>query len=178
MSDHPPRYRHTQIGYLTAVGLVGAGLAQLAAAARDIGAGRKRGWSYLPGGLIFLASMAMISSLTTEVSDDALSAWFAFGLFRRRIPLIDIQAASVVRIPSYAGWGLRRSRAGPLYRVGGRRGVHLSLAGGREFTIGSDEPELLRAAIEEAHAAHSIFARPEATESAAEVDRSSPSSDS
>ena len=64
MSDDPLRYRHTQIGYLTILGLVGGGLSQLGAAARDIRAGRRRVWSYLPASLVFLASMLMISSLT------------------------------------------------------------------------------------------------------------------
>jgi hypothetical protein len=158
MSGDPLRYRHRQIGYLNILGLVGGGLSQLGAAARDIRAGRRRVWSYLPGSLVFLASMATISSLTAEVTDDTVSAWFALGLFRRRIALADVRETSVVTMPWHAGWGLRYSRSSWLYCVWGRRAVRLSLAGGHAFTIGSDEPELLRAAIEEARAAGPMVA--------------------
>jgi hypothetical protein len=152
MIGDPPRYRHTQIGYLTILGLVGASLSQLGAAAHDIRAGRRRVWSYLPASLVFLASMAMSSSLTAEVTDDTVSAWFTLGLFRRTIRLADVQEATVVTIPWYAGWGVRYSRSGLLYCVWGRHAARLTLAGGRTFTIGSDEPGLLLAAIEEARA--------------------------
>ena len=153
MSDDPLCYRHTQMGYLTILGLLSGGLSQLGAAARDLRAGRRRVWSYLPGSLVFLVSMATISSLTAEVTDDSVAAWFTGGLFRRRIALADITQATVVTIPWYAGWGLRYSGGGWLYCVWGRRAVRLSRAGGRPFTIGSDEPELLQMAIEEARAA-------------------------
>jgi hypothetical protein len=153
MIDDSVRYRHTQIGYLTILGLAGGGLSQLGAAARDLHARRRRVWSYLPGSLVFLASMATISSLTTEVTDDSVAAWFTGGLFRRRVALADIAQASVVTLPWYAGWGLRYSGGGWLYCVWGRRAVRLSRADGHAFTIGSDEPELLQMAIEEARAA-------------------------
>jgi hypothetical protein len=153
MIDDSVRYRHRQIGYLSILGLAGGGLSQLGAAGRDLRAGRRRVWSYLPGSLVFLASMATISSLTTEVTDDSVAAWFTGGLFRRRIALADIAAAGVVTIPWYAGWGLRYSGGGWLFCVWGRRAVRLALADGRAFTIGSDEPELLQMAIEEARAA-------------------------
>ena len=146
MIDDPLRYRHRQIGYLTILGLLGGGLSQLGAAARDLRAGHRRVWSYLPGSLVFLASMATISSLTAEVTDDSVAAWFTGGLFRRRVALADVTQASIVTIPWYAGGGW-------IHCVWGRRAVRLSLAGGRPFTIGSDEPELLQMAIEEARGA-------------------------
>lgn len=153
MIDDPPHYRHTQIGYLTVLGLVGGGLSQLGAAARDLRARRRRVWSSLPGSLVFLVSMGIISSLTTEVTGDSVAAWFTGGLFRRRIVLADVTETSLVTLPWYAGWGLRRNAGGWVYCVWGRQAVRLSLAGGHAFTIGSDEPELLQVAIEEARAA-------------------------
>jgi hypothetical protein len=153
MSDEPLRYRHRQIGHLTLVGLVGGGLSQIGAAARDLRSGRKRVWSYLPGSLVFLSSMAVFSSLTAEVTDDAVSARFTGGLFRRRVPLADVTEAVVVTLPWYVGWGLRYWSGGWLYCVSGRRAVRLSVAGARSFTIGSDEPELLQMAIEDGRAA-------------------------
>lgn len=152
MSDDLLRYHHRQIGYLTVLGLVGGGLSQVGAAARDLRSGRKRVWSYLPGSLVFLSSMAVFSSLTTEVTEDAVSAWFTCGLFHRRVPLADVTEAVVVTLPWYVGWGLRFWGGGWLYCVSGRRAVRLSVANGRSFTIGSDEPELLQMAVEDARA--------------------------
>ena len=153
MSNDLLRYRHRQIGYLTVLGLAGGGLSQLGAAARDCRAGRRRVWSYLPGSLIFLGSMAIFSSLTAEVTDDFVSASFTGGLFRRRVALAGVTEAVVVTLPWYVGWGLRCWGGGWLYCVAGRRAVRVSVASGRPFTIGSDEPELLQMAIEDARAA-------------------------
>ena len=47
---------------------------------------------------------------------------------------------------------MRRLRDGWLYNVSGRRAVELELPGGRTFTIGTDEPDTLLAAIERARA--------------------------
>ena len=47
---------------------------------------------------------------------------------------------------------MRKTRGGWQYNVSGRRAVELELPGGRTFTIGTDEPEALLAAIERARA--------------------------
>jgi hypothetical protein len=50
------------------------------------------------------------------------------------------------------GWLSAGSR-GTLYNVWGRRAVALHLRGDKSFTVGSDEPEALLAAIEAARTA-------------------------
>ena len=47
---------------------------------------------------------------------------------------------------------MRRTRHGWLYNVWGRRAVELKLTDGSTFTIGSDQPEALLTAIEQARA--------------------------
>jgi len=145
-------YRHTQIGYATLLGLFGGLVTQLGGAARDARLGRKRVGAYVPASLFFLASMAAFSTLTVEVAEGAVSAGFTGGLFRRNFELRLIESADVVTVPWYSGWGIRLTADGWLYSVWGRRAVRLRLSDGAIFTIGSDEPQALLAAIEGARA--------------------------
>ena len=59
-----------------------------------------------------------------------------------------IEAASHVTVPWLAGWGIRLTPQGWLYNAWGRGAIELRFAGGRRFTIGTNEPETLLAAIE------------------------------
>jgi hypothetical protein len=68
----------------------------------------------------------------------------------RRFELHTIAAASAVKTSWLAGWGIRLTPQGWLYNAWGRGAVRLQFAGGRRFTIGTDEPEALLAAIERA----------------------------
>jgi hypothetical protein len=145
-------YRHTQIGYATLLGLFGGLVTQLGGTARDVRLRKKRACAYLPASLFFLASMAAFSTLTVEVAEGAVSAGFTGGLFRRRFELHLIEAADVVTVPWYSGWGIRLTPDGWLYSVWGRRAVRLRMSDGATFTVGTDEPETLLAAIERARA--------------------------
>jgi hypothetical protein len=73
---------------------------------------------------------------------------FTGGLARRRFALHAIESASAVKVPWLAGWGIRVTPQGWLYNAWGRDAVRLQFAGGRRFTIGTDEPQALLAAIE------------------------------
>jgi hypothetical protein len=148
-------YRHTQVGYATLIGM-GAGLiTQIGNAARDVRKRRRRAWISVPLAFVFVGLAAAFSSLRVEVDESTVTASFSAGLLSRRIDLAEIEATKVVTVPWHHGWGVRITRHGRLYSVWGRRAVELSLAEGRTFTIGSDEPEALQAAIDEArgHAA-------------------------
>jgi hypothetical protein len=153
MTDAPPTllsYRHTQIGYPMLAGMALGTLTQVRALVRDKRAGRPRWWQHVPGWIVFAALMLAFSRLTVEVDASGVAAGFAGGLARRRFELHSIEAASIVKTPWLAGWGIRLTRAGWLYNAWGRGAVRLRFAGGRRFTIGTDEPEALLAAIERA----------------------------
>jgi hypothetical protein len=139
-----PSYRHTQIGYVTLAALV-AGLGAMA-------------WSLLPGGyaagevglLLMLASAAVLfSTLTVEITPEALRVLFGPGWVRRAVPLREIESAKVIRVPWYVGWGVRWAGFW-LYNVSGRMAVLLQLRRGRAFGVGTDEPEALLAALRRA----------------------------
>jgi hypothetical protein len=143
-------YRHRQLGMATALGLLGGGLTQAAGAVRAIRSGRRRAWWYLPWVLLYAAVMYVFSSLTVEIDEETVRAAFTNGIGRRTFRLDEIEDASVVDVAWYSGWGMRYTSFGWLYAVWGRRAVQLQLTDDRQFTIGTDEPEALKAAVDAA----------------------------
>jgi hypothetical protein len=143
-------YRHTQVGYMTLVGLAAGFLTNLGRAVRDFRKHRRWKWISIPRAVGFAAALGLFSSLRVTVDDHEVAACFTGGLLSRHVPLGEISAAEVVTVPWYHGWGIRKRAGGWMYNVSGRRAVRLSLPDDRTFTIGSDQPEALLAAIEQA----------------------------
>ena len=146
----PLPYHHTQLGYPMLAGMALGTLTQVRALIRDKRVDRPRSWLYVPGLLAFAALMLAFSRLTVVVDETRVSVSFGGGLARRRFELHTIEAASAVKVPWLSGWGIRLTPQGWLYNAWGRGAVQLRLAGGRRFTIGTDEPDALLAAIERA----------------------------
>jgi hypothetical protein len=146
----PLQYRHTQIGYPILAGMALGTLTQVRALVGDKRAGRPRWWWHVPGWATFAALMLAFSRLTVQVDETRVSVGFGGGLARRRFELHTIEAARTVKVPRLAGWGIRLTPQGWLYNAWGRGAVQLRFAGGRRFTIGTDEPDALLAAIERA----------------------------
>lgn len=73
---------------------------------------------------------------------------------RRDVPVGEILAAEVVEyrpLREYRGWGIRyNAKLGWAYTAHGHRGVRLRLAERRGLLVGSQRPEALVAALEEA----------------------------
>jgi hypothetical protein len=149
-------YQHTQRGWLTLLGFAMGLLAQGVSAARDIRAGRRRVWSYVPVMAIYAFAVFVFSSLTVAVRPPWLQATFAGGLFRRSVDLTAVKTAAVITVPWYYGWGVRVTPHGLLYSVSGRSAVRVTQSDGRAFTVGSDEPYLLLSAIEQARRAAEV----------------------
>ncbi|HZL65145.1 MAG TPA: hypothetical protein VFD50_09445, partial [Thermoleophilia bacterium] len=143
-------YHHTQIGYPMLAALVFGVIAQLRSLATDLREHKPRLWLHVPGLLLFATVMAAFSRLVVDVDGDAVTVGYAGGLARRRIDPRQIERAETTKTAWYAGWGIRFTPDGLLYNAWGRKGVKLRLVSGKKFTIGSDEPELLLAAIEAA----------------------------
>ena len=141
------RYQHTQMGTLILVltlltvavlVVVGVGDALLPAVAWAIPA------------VILLATAFLFGSLTVTIADGSLRCHFGPGLIRRTIPLRDIAGFQPVRNKWYYGWGIRLTPHGWMYNIAGLDAVELTLADGRHFRVGTDEPEALCRALREA----------------------------
>jgi len=138
-------YRHTQIGVVTVISI-------LAALAVITWIGFRGGWSPL---LLFALATTfgvgiLFSSLTIEVGDSAFDCRFGLGLIRQRIALQDIRGVEAVRNPWYYGWGIHYTPRGWLYNVSGLDAIELTLASGKVFRVGTDEPGELTAALRQA----------------------------
>ena len=134
-------YRHTQISRVTLGAAAGGVAAAVVWSVRAANPG-PAAMAVLLGGVL-----ALFSTLTVAVRDQALCISFAPGLIRKRIPLRRIRAVRVVRNPWYYGWGIRLTPVGWLWNVSGLGGVEVQLEDGARFRIGSDEPDALATAL-------------------------------
>lgn len=143
-------YCRTQTASLVRVaGTLGA----VALAAAAVQAPPSERWGLAVAAALTGAAAALLTSLTVVVDDEAVRWRFGPGLVRRSVPLDEVAAVAVVRPSPLHGWGIRWIPRGWLYRVGGLDAVELRLHSGRRVVIGTDDPEGLRAAVEEACAA-------------------------
>jgi hypothetical protein len=138
-------YRHTQVGVVIMVTMAIPALAVIAAVT---GGSLPAPFLALAG--VFLACLVLFASLTVVVGDAAVFVRFGPGLIRRSFALTDIRAVRTVRNRWYYGWGIRLLPRGWLYNVSGLDAVEIELADGRAHRIGTDEPEALAAAIQQA----------------------------
>ncbi len=93
---------------------------------------------------IFLAIMTwMFRSLTIEISDAELAWHFGSGWPRKRVPLSEVASVEVIHTSFLNGWGIHYTSRGWLYNASGYGAVAITLRGGKQFCLGSDEPEKL-----------------------------------
>jgi hypothetical protein len=98
--------------------------------------------------LLFLLHM------TTEVTPIGVRVWFGWvPVYRRILPISEVRRAEIVTFHPFAdyGWGIRTGRDGERALIArGNRGVRLELVGGSFLVIGSQRPEELANAVENA----------------------------
>jgi hypothetical protein len=107
---------------------------------------------WAPIAAVLVTLWLTIGGLTTTVAEGILRIRL-LGLFRKRIPLTEIERAEVVTfrpILDCGGWGLRLGRLGWYWTARGNRGVALRLRNGQRLVIGSQRPEALHASIQSA----------------------------
>lgn len=146
-----PHYKHTQIGYVTGgAGAVATVLVYYAFGAEHAG---EIGWigTAAAGGCALVT--VLFCSLTVVVDEEELRFYFGPGFWTRRFSLAKIRSAGVVRNSPLVGWGIRYTGSGWLYNVSGLDAVELDVEGEGSVRIGTDEPERLKEALDEARAA-------------------------
>jgi len=137
------RYEHGQRGTALLVVLLGG--AGLCAVLAEIAPAPPAILLVIAATLVMAAHI--FSSLTVQITDQTLRWQFGPGVIRKEVPLSEIQAAEVARTRWTHGWGIHWTRSGWLYNVSGLQAVAVRLKSGKEFRLGTDEPERLRAAI-------------------------------
>ncbi len=100
---------------------------------------------------IMIFALAICSTLTVSVCDDILRIRYGpLPLIRKSWPVAEIASAAAVTNSWYYGWGIRWTPHGWLYNVSGFEAVEVRLLSGKTFRIGTDEPEALCRALEQA----------------------------
>ena len=85
-----------------------------------------------------------------EIARGYLRLRFGVGLIRRQFRLNDIESYEQVRNKWWYGWGIKLTPHGWMFNVSGFDAMQIRLKNGRQYRIGTDEPESLLAAIEAA----------------------------
>ena len=139
-----PGYHHTQVGwqvYGVCVPLVCAFL---------YGVGVQDAQTFSLVLTITAVAFLLFGWLTVGVDERRLFIKFGIGLIRRSISLNTIRGIAPITNRWWYGWGIRFTPHGMLYNVSGFRAVELLLDGGRRVRIGTDEPDALIHALQNA----------------------------
>jgi hypothetical protein len=139
------KYRHTQIGYLHLVLysalLLFIGYLNIVMDFNPF---------VLVGLIVIFIVIGIFTRLTVAVDDQMIKIQFGLGVIRKVFPLKDIEAYCVVKNPWYYGWGIRFTPRGWLFNVSGFSAIELQMKSGKRYRIGTDDPDNLSKALDEA----------------------------
>ena len=138
-------YRHTQFGTVNVV--ITIAILPLVFLPAWLAGAATVAWLIL---ILLLGVLVLFYNLTVEIDDAHLRIRFGIGLIRKRFPLDQIDSCLAVRNSWLYGWGIRLTSHGWLYNVSGLEAVELKMKSGKTCRIGTDEPEALVAALQEA----------------------------
>ena len=143
-----PSYRHTQLGYVIIVSMILSCVITLIVCL--VFPKLMSATITTVTFVILLACTVLFWSLTIEVGDGRLRWRFGPGLIRKSVLLDEIADAQPWKMRGIGGWGIHWGSQGWLYNVSGRHGVLFVLKNGKQFILGTDEPEVLIAALRKA----------------------------
>lgn len=92
----------------------------------------------------------VFSSMTIEVNENELSWFFGPGLFKKQLLLEEIGDCRKVKNPVWMGFGIHAFGTGWIYNVSGLLGIEIELTSGSFIRLGTNEPNFLLQAIEDA----------------------------
>jgi len=108
--------------------------------------------------LVFGLSFGIFCRLTTEIDGDEFRARFGvLGWPKKAVLLDEIAGVLPTRLSWFSGWGVRITTRGILFNVSGRGAVIVGLNTGKQFMVGTDEPEKLADAINQALGREPLF---------------------
>ena len=143
-------YKHSQPGTYARV-TFGALVLLCLAAALYVGANDSKAiWVFGGMAAFMFIGLLLFHSLTVEVVRGYLRFRFGVGLIHRQFRLREIVSAEKVRNRWFYGWGIKLTPHGWLFSVSGFDAIQIKLKNGRQYRIGTDEPERLLAAVQQA----------------------------
>ncbi len=139
------QYKHTQIGYLLltlySIVVLFVGYLNIMTDFHPFA---------LTGLIIILIVLWIFTRLTVTVDDRMIKIQFGLRIIRKVFLLKDIEAHRVVKNPWYYGWGIRFTPRGWLFNVSGFSAIELRMKNGKQYRIGTDDPDNLARALDEA----------------------------
>ena len=135
------RYRHTQLGWFM------LGLDVVLLLLVGIPAARSGQPALWVGAALIAVIAILFSTLTVEVTGEAVRFWFGPGVLRRTVPFPALAGAEISSAPWWYGIGIRFTPTGLMYNVATGRTVDLVLRSGKRMRVGTDEPEALLEAV-------------------------------
>ncbi|MEZ5176142.1 MAG: hypothetical protein R2823_08050 [Acidimicrobiia bacterium] len=137
-------YRHAQVTVIPSV-LTFALLASVQIIVAVAGAFV---WWTLIFSIAILLLVMHFGRLVVTIGSGEIAAAFGSGWPVERIAFDEVIEARVVRNHWLEGFGIRKVRRGWMYNVWGLDAVELERSSGKVFRIGTDEPDMLKAAID------------------------------
>jgi len=99
---------------------------------------------------VYGVGLLLFATLTVTVTNDGLVASFGIGLIRKEVPFGEVVSFARVQTRWIDGWGIHTYPGGMLYNASGLSAVEFKLSSGRSVSIGTDEPDALVAAVQQA----------------------------
>ena len=97
--------------------------------------------------VVLLLTSVVFATLTIQVGDGRLTWYFGPRVFLKSVPLSEIASAETTRTTWLEGWGIHWTFRGWHYNVAGTQAVHFTMRDGKQFMLGTDEPDALVRAI-------------------------------
>jgi len=97
-----------------------------------------------------LIPLVLFSTLTSRVTKSHLEWHFSLGFLKRSVPLEQIVKWEQVRNKAWWGLGIRLTPVGWVYCVSGLDAVAMKFSNGKKIRIGTDDPDGLVKALENA----------------------------
>ena len=97
--------------------------------------------------VIMAFALFLFGSLTVTVTDSNIKVAFGIGLIRFNFDPSEIETTEKVRNRWVHGWGIRWYPGGWLYNVSGFHAIEIKMKNGKNYRIGTDEPDRLHDAI-------------------------------
>ena len=141
-------YKKTQWGWITLIATLPALIILLWLATRGDHSTLLRVIVGCVAGVLLLCAF-VFRSMTVTVDDETITVALGSGWPRMRIPLAEVSNVSTARPHWLAGYGIRWTRDGWLWRISGRDAVRVERAGKRAFLIGSGDADALCEVIRE-----------------------------
>ncbi len=138
-------YEHSQTG-TGVIGLLGAGLLFTG----GVMGSRGPDATLVVVFFVLAVCLFLFCRLMVRVGADCLEVRLHGGIRVRRVFLRDITSHRPITYPWFYGWGIRLVPGGWLIGVSGRQAVEIVQSDHRRLLVGTDEPDVLDAALSRA----------------------------